>query len=65
MGRRFLIAPVMLLWLGCCGLAQVLSVSTQQTRAQAESAVDITVGQSVVPLYGLGSLRLAIRRSIS
>jgi hypothetical protein len=22
MGRRFLIALVMLLWLGCCGLAQ-------------------------------------------
>jgi hypothetical protein len=42
----------MLLWLGYAGLAQAQPVSAQQTPAQADNAVEITFGQSSVPLYG-------------
>jgi hypothetical protein len=50
--RRFHIAFLMLLWLGCCGLVRAQSVPAQQPPAQADGAVDITLGQSLVPLYG-------------
>jgi Stage II sporulation protein E (SpoIIE) len=50
--RRFHIAFLVFLWLGCCGLALAQPASAQKTPAQADAAVDITLGQSAVPLYG-------------
>jgi Stage II sporulation protein E (SpoIIE) len=50
---RFRITFLMLLWLGCCGLAEARSApAAQQMPAQADGAVHITLGQSAVPLCG-------------
>jgi Stage II sporulation protein E (SpoIIE) len=49
---RFCIAFLTLLLLGCCGLAKAQAVLAQQTPSQADAAVDITLGQSAVTLFG-------------
>ena len=50
--RRFRFTFLILLWLGFGGRAQAQSAPAQQTPAQADGAVHITLGQSAVPLYG-------------
>jgi len=50
--RRFHIAFLVLLSLGCCVMGKAQPVSGQKTPAQADGTVDITLGQSAVPLYG-------------
>ena len=52
MVRCFRISRLMLLWFGFVVCAQAQSAATQQAPAQAGGAVHITLGQSVVPLYG-------------
>jgi hypothetical protein len=50
--RRFRISRLMLLWFGFVVCAQAHSAATQQAPAPAGGAVQITLGQSVVPLNG-------------
>jgi hypothetical protein len=50
--RRVRPSFLLLLWLGCCGLAKAEAAPAQPMPARADSTVYITLGQSAVPLYG-------------